>query len=44
MDFLCNNHFENGKELDECLKALVDKFRDGAEVNDDLTLLSLKLG
>lgn len=44
MDFLYNNHFENGKELDECLKALVDKFRDGAEVNDDLTLLSLKLG
>ena len=44
MNFLCNNHFENGKELDECLKALVDQFRDGAEVNDDLTLLSLKLG
>ena len=44
MNFLCNNHFENGKELDECLKAMVDKFRDGAEVNDDLTLLSLKLG
>ena len=44
MNFLCNNHFENGKELDECLKALVNQFRDGAEVNDDLTLLSLKLG
>ena len=44
MNFLCNNHFESGKELDEYLKAQVDQFRDGAEVNDDLTLLSLKLG
>jgi serine phosphatase RsbU (regulator of sigma subunit) len=44
MDILCNSHFDSGKELDEYLKTQVDQFRDGAEVNDDLTLLSLKLG
>jgi len=44
MDILCNSHFDSGKELDEYLKTQVDQFRDGAEVNDDLTLLSLRLG
>ena len=44
MNFLCNNHFDCGKDVVEYLKVQVDKFRDGAEVNDDLTLLSLKLG
>ena len=43
MDILCNSHFDSGKELDEYLKTQVDQFRDGAEVNDDLTLLSLRL-
>ena len=43
MDILCNNHFDCGKDVVEYLKVQVDKFRDGAVVNDDLTLLCLRV-
>ena len=43
LGFLSEARFKNAKQLIEELKAEVDKFRDGAEPNDDLTMLCLKV-
>ena len=41
--FLKASRFKSARQLIEELKAEVDKFRDGAEPNDDLTMLCLKV-
>ena len=43
LDILRTAHFENARQVVEYLKAEVEKHRDGAEPNDDLTLLCLKV-
>ena len=40
---LKNTKFENARQAVETLKADVEAFRDGAEPNDDLTMLGLKI-
>lgn len=39
LDIMATNHFESAKETIEYLKAEVEKHREGAEPNDDLTML-----
>ena len=41
--FLREAHFKSARQLIEDLKAEVEAFRDGAEPNDDLTMLCLKV-
>ena len=43
IEFLHNGNFGNAKKVVEALKEDVEKFRDGAEPNDDLTMLCLKI-
>ena len=43
LNILRTAHFENARQVVEYLKAEVEKHRDGAEPNDDLTLLCLKV-
>ena len=43
LDTLKNTKFENARQAVETLKADVEAFRDGAEPNDDLTMLGLKI-
>ena len=43
LDILRTAHFENARQVVEYLKAEVEKHRDGAEPNDDLTMLCLKV-
>lgn len=43
LELLCNAHFSKAREVVEFLKAEVEKHRDGAEPNDDLTMLCLKV-
>jgi len=43
LDILKNTKFENARHAIETLKAAIDRFRDGAEPNDDLTMLGLKI-
>ena len=43
LDILHHIHFKNATELVETLKTEVEKFRDGAEPNDDMTMLCLKV-
>ena len=43
LDILKNTKFENARQAVETLKADVEAFRDGAEPNDDLTMLGLKI-
>ena len=44
LDLLCHAHFTKAREVVDFLKAEVEKHRDGAEPNDDLTMLCLKVG
>jgi len=43
LDTLKNTKFENARQAVESLKADIEAFRDGAEPNDDLTMLGLKI-
>jgi serine phosphatase RsbU (regulator of sigma subunit) len=43
LDILRTAHFENARQVVECLKAEVEKHRNGADPNDDLTMLCLKV-
>ena len=43
LDILKNSKFENARQAVESLKADIEAFRDGAEPNDDLTMLGLKI-
>lgn len=43
LDILKNTHFDNARQAVELLKVEVEKFRDGAAPNDDLTMLGLKI-
>ena len=43
LDIFRNTKFENARQAVESLKADIEAFRDGAEPNDDLTMLGLKI-
>ena len=43
LDILRNNRFANAQQVDEFLMKEVETFRNGAEPNDDLTLLCMKV-
>ena len=43
MAFLHSAHFNNAQELVEALKAQVESYRDGAEPNDDMTMLCFRV-
>ena len=43
LDILRNTHFDSAQQVIESLKAEVDRHRNGAEPNDDLTMLCLKV-
>ena len=43
LEFLHHAHFHDAKELVEALKHEIDAFRNGAEPNDDITMLCLKV-
>jgi len=43
LDILLHVHFKNASELVEMLKTEIERFRDGAEPNDDMTMLCLKV-
>ena len=40
-DLLCHNVLTSARDVDAFLKKEVEKFRDGAEINDDMTLLCM---
>ena len=44
LDILRNTHFDSAKQVIDHLKAEVERHRDGADPNDDLTMLCLKVG
>jgi serine phosphatase RsbU (regulator of sigma subunit) len=41
LDLLCHNALSSARDVDAFLKREVEKFRDGAEINDDMTLLCM---
>ena len=43
LEFLHHAHFRDARELVEMLKAEVENYRNGAEPNDDMTMLCLKV-
>ena len=43
LNLLQSTRFENAEHADKALKAEVEKFREGAEPNDDLTILCLQV-
>ena len=43
LHILQHTHFDNAKQVIDHLKAEVEKHRDGADPNDDLTMLCLKI-
>ena len=43
LEFLHHAHFRDARELVETLKAEVERFRQGADPNDDMTMLCLKV-
>ena len=43
LDILRNTHFNSARQVIETLKAEVERHRDGAEPNDDLTMLCLRV-
>lgn len=43
LDMMRNNRFGCAKEVDDFLTGEVERFRDGAEPNDDLTIMTLKV-
>ena len=42
LEFLRTTHFEDTRQIIEALKAEVEKHRDGAEPNDDLTMMCIR--
>ena len=43
LDILGNSHFDSARQLVDTLKAEVEKHRNGAEPNDDLTMMCLRI-
>ncbi len=43
LDLLKNSHFKNSQEVIECMTEKVDQHRNGAEPNDDLTMMCLMI-
>ena len=43
LDFLRNTHFDTAQQVIEALKAEVETHRNGAEPNDDLTMMCLRI-
>ena len=43
LDILRNTHFDTAQQVIETLKAEVEKHRNGAEPNDDLTMMCLRV-
>ena len=43
LDILRQTHFDNSRQVIETLTAAVEQFRDGAEPNDDLTMMCLRV-
>jgi len=43
LDILRNTHFDSAKQVIETLAAEVEKHRDGADPNDDLTMMCLRI-
>ncbi len=43
LDILCNLHFDSARQVVDALKAEVEKHRNGAEPNDDLTMMCLRI-
>ena len=43
LDILRHTHFENSRQVIETLETAVDQFRQGANPNDDLTMMCLKV-
>lgn len=43
LEFLRNTHFDTAQQVIEALKAEVETHRNGAEPNDDLTMMCLKV-
>ena len=43
MSILHEHRFKNAQDLVETLKVEVEKFRNGADPNDDMTMLCLKV-
>ena len=43
LDILRNTHFDTAQQVIEILNAEVDKHRDGAEPNDDLTMMCIRV-
>ena len=44
LNILRNTHFDTARQVIETLAAVVDKHRSGAEPNDDLTMMCLRVG
>lgn len=43
LDILCHTHFDTAQQVVKRLKTRTDEFRDGAEPNDDLTMMCLRI-
>jgi serine phosphatase RsbU (regulator of sigma subunit) len=43
LEFLRNTHFDTAQQVIEALKAEVETHRNGAEPNDDLTMMCLRI-
>ena len=43
LDLLSNTKFQNARQAVEVMEDEVEKFRDGAEPNDDLTMLGISI-
>jgi serine phosphatase RsbU (regulator of sigma subunit) len=44
LNILRTTHFDSAKQVIEILKDEVERHRDGAEPNDDLTMMCLRIG
>ena len=43
LDILRNTHFDTAQQVVESLKVEVERHRDGAEPNDDLTIMCIRV-
>jgi len=43
LDILRNTHFDNARQVISSLQAEVERHRNGAEPNDDLTMMCLRV-
>ena len=43
LDILRNTHFESSKQVIETLTAAVEEYRDGADPNDDMTMMCIRV-